>query len=59
MNCSWIIMFIYEDIISKINDHFKYLTKEAQVSLEGMISSDRNPHFFFFFFKFELTSILD
>ena len=48
MNCSWIIMFIYEDIISRINDHFKYLTKEAQVSLEGMISSDRNLHFFFF-----------
>ena len=47
MNCSWINRFIYKDIISRINDHFKHLTKEAQVSLESTISSCRNPHNFF------------
>lgn len=46
MNCSWINRFIYKDIISRINDHFKYLIREAKVSLESMISSHRTPHNF-------------
>lgn len=42
MNHSWINRFIYEDIISRINDHFKHLRKEAEVSLDGMVSNLRN-----------------
>ena len=59
MNCCWINRFIYKDIISRINDHFKHLTKETQVSLENTVSSLRTPPPIFFFFFLELTRVLE